>query len=183
MERTGVREVERTTRPGVGFSSPLSLHERTIWLYFRTMSGDEAAELQRRFVAFVRAFGLHQPETTPCGAPIPVSEAHALSVLGDVGPLSQTELAGRLELTKSTVSRLVDQLEARLWARRLVADDDGRRRLVELTSEGHKRAEEIDRLRQERLRRLLDHIPEGDRAGVLGAMDALVEAARATRER
>lgn len=145
------------------------------------MAGELPDDVQRRFVAFVRAFGLHRPEQTPCGAPIPVSEAHALSVLGEQGSLSQTDLAHQLELTKSTVSRLVDQLERRGWARRRAGDDDARRRLIALTTEGEKAAGEIARLRRARLARLLDRIPEGDRAAVLAALDTLVEAARDTR--
>jgi MarR family len=69
--------------------------------------------LQPRLVGFVRAFGLHRPDETPCGAPVPVSEAHAVSVLAEHGPLSQTDLARHLALRKSTVSRLVDQVVGR----------------------------------------------------------------------
>lgn len=139
-------------------------------------SGPDAAELQQRIVAFVRAFGLHRPDETPCGAPVPVSEAHAVAVLADGGPLSQNELAKDLRLTKSTVSRLVDQLERRGWVHRRTDEVDTRRRLVELTSEGAKAAEQIAGLRGERLRRLFDRIPERDRDAVLGALDILLEA-------
>lgn len=145
------------------------------------MSGDRnAAELQRRIAAFVRAFGLHRPDETPCGAPVPVSEAHALAVLAEHGALSQTELGRELQLTKSTVSRLVDQLERRGWAGRRNGEEDGRRRLVELTSEGAKVAEQIGRQRAERMAQLLESIPASDRTAVLAALDTLVEAARAT---
>jgi DNA-binding MarR family transcriptional regulator len=146
------------------------------------MSGDgsEAAELQGRIAAFVRAFGLHRPDETPCGAPVPVSEAHALAVLADRGALSQTDLSRELRLTKSTVSRLVDQLERRGWAGRRNGQDDARRRLVELTSEGTKVAESIERRRADRMAQLLEQIPPGDRATVLAALDTLAEAARAT---
>jgi DNA-binding MarR family transcriptional regulator len=137
-------------------------------------------ELQSRIVEFVRAFGLHRPDETPCGAPVPVSEAHALAVLADRGALVQGELAAYLGLTKSTVSRLIDQLERRGWALRRAGDVDARRRLVELTPEGDKVAGEIAARRAQRMARLLEHIPEAERAAVLAALDALVEAARAT---
>ncbi|MQA97184.1 MAG: MarR family transcriptional regulator, partial [Streptosporangiales bacterium] len=38
------------------------------------MSADPQ-ELQQAVARFVRAFGLHQPDQTPCGQPIPTSEA------------------------------------------------------------------------------------------------------------
>lgn len=146
----------------------------------RTETGipDATEQLHQRMVAFVRAFGLHRPDETPCGAPVPVSEAHALTVLAEHGPLSQSELAGRLALTKSTVSRLVDQLERRGWAERHVGDGDARRRVVVLTTEGAKVGREISRLRRARLDRLLARLPEDDRPAVIRALDALVEAAR-----
>jgi DNA-binding MarR family transcriptional regulator len=135
-------------------------------------------ELQGRIAAFVRAFGLHRPDETPCGAPVPVSEAHALAVLTDGGPLSQRDLSEALGLTKSTVSRLVDQLERRGWARRTAGDGDARQKLVDLTSEGRKAADEIAARRAERMAQVLDRIPEADRPAVLTALDALVEASR-----
>lgn len=137
-----------------------------------------SAEMQQRFVAFVRTFGLHRPEETPCGASVPVSEAHALSVLAEQGGLSQSELTRQLELTKSTVSRLVGQLERQGWAKRHPAASDGRRRLVELTPSGSQLAAEIADRRRHRLGQLLDRIPEDDRASVLEALETLVEAAR-----
>ena len=143
---------------------------------------DEADALQRRMMTFVRAFGLHRPDETPCGAAVPVSEAHALAVLDEHGPVPQNRLARELGLTKSTVSRLVDQLERRGWAQRQVGDGDGRQRLVALTTEGAEAAQTIGGLRRERMRRLLDRVPETDRPGVLAALDALARAARDDEE-
>lgn len=140
---------------------------------------EQSLELQRRIVAFVRAFGLHRPDETPCGAPVPVSEAHALAVLAEQGPLPQRDLGEQLGLRKSTISRLVDQLERRGWAGRRCGGDDARERLVGLTTEGRKAADDIAARRAERMARVLEHIPEGDRPAVLAALDALVEATRA----
>lgn len=140
------------------------------------------AALQSRVVAFVRAFGLHRPEQTPCGATIPVSQAHAISVLATGGTMSQTELGDHLELTKSTVSRLVGQLEQRELVHRRVSDGDARCRLVELTPTGHDTAADIETLRRARLARLLQRIPEDDRTGVLDALETLIEAAHDTND-
>jgi DNA-binding MarR family transcriptional regulator len=144
------------------------------------MSGEagDASELQQRIVAFVRAFGLHRPDETPCGVPVPVSEAHALTVLADHGPIPQSELCRHLGLTKSTVSRLVDQLDRRGWTQRRPGDRDARQRLVELTADGRSTAKAIASRRAERMRELLRRIPEADRTAVLAALDVLVEASR-----
>jgi DNA-binding MarR family transcriptional regulator len=138
----------------------------------------DAAALQRHLVAFVRAFGLHRSDETPCGTPVPVSEAHALSVLADDGPLHQTDLVHHLALGKSTVSRLVDQVVARGWARRTTSADDARRRLVELTPAGRQAASTLAQARATRIARLLQRIPPADRPAVLGALETLTEAAR-----
>jgi DNA-binding MarR family transcriptional regulator len=69
--------------------------------------------LQEQLIALIRAFGLHRPDQTPCGEPVAVAEAHALMELAHGVPLSQNDLAARLQLEKSTVSRLVGILEAR----------------------------------------------------------------------
>lgn len=133
---------------------------------------------ERSFVAFVRSFGLLQPEATPCGARLPVSEAHALSVLAEEGARSQGQLAGSLRLTKSTVSRLVDQLEQRGWIQRLVSDTDARVRIIDLTAAGRTVAADIAGRRRARLGALLERIPASERDAVLAAFTTLLEATR-----
>jgi DNA-binding MarR family transcriptional regulator len=135
-------------------------------------------DLQTRLVAFVRAFGLHRPDETPCGAPVPVSEAHAVAVLAEQGPLTQSDLVHHLALGKSTVSRLVDQLAARGWVERTAGPGDARRRVVALTPAGAAAAATMAAARRARIARLLDRIPEGERPAVLAALATLTEAAR-----
>ena len=151
--------------------------------------GREAAvaadfELQERMVALVRAFGLHRPDETPCGKPVSVAEAHALMELsrGD-GPLVQKELAARLRLQKSTVSRLVGMLEGRGWVGRHRSPTDGRAFEVGLTDAGQATAEEIAEARRDKFARVLEAIPEERRASVLAAMRTLEEAMDEAHER
>ncbi|TDD56483.1 MarR family transcriptional regulator [Nonomuraea terrae] len=133
-------------------------------------------ELQDAVSRFVRAFGLHQPDRTPCGQPVPVSEAHALGELAREGALRQSELAHRLRLEKSSTSRLVTQLINRGWAERTPAPDDGRGVLVRLTPEGANAAQRLAEARAARFAALLDRVPEGERATVLHALQVLTEA-------
>ena len=140
----------------------------------------EAAALQEQMVALIRAFGLHRPEETPCGKPVSVSEAHALMELARAEPLSQSELASRLLLEKSTISRLVGALVARGWAERERAPADVRAVRLALTERGARAAAEICEARRRKFDRVLERIPDDERAGVLDALAVLTEAMRAT---
>ncbi|NAS24494.1 MarR family transcriptional regulator [Herbidospora sp. NEAU-GS84] len=133
-------------------------------------------DLQDAVARFVRAFGLHHPDQTPCGRPVPVSEAHALGELARDGALRQSELSRRLRLEKSTTSRLVTQLINRGWAERGPAPDDGRGVLVQLTAAGTAAAEQLAKARAARFSSILERVPDGERAGVLHALEILTEA-------
>jgi DNA-binding MarR family transcriptional regulator len=146
---------------------------------------DDAVALQAQLTAFVRAFGLHQPDQTPCGQPVPVSEAHALAELDRDGPLTQGELTRRLRLEKSTVSRLVGQLMNRGWVERGKREGDGRLVWLELTGKGRNAAAELATARATRFTTLLEAIPDEHRQAVIQAVTLLAEAAheRPVRDR
>ena len=136
-------------------------------------------DLQDRMVGFIRAFGLHQPESTPCGEPISVSEAHAIGELARDAPLGQLELGRRLGLTKSTVSRLVGQLVDRGWVERGTDPADRRATVLTLTPDGADAADSLAERRRHKFERLLTAIPESRRVEVLQALDVLTEALHA----
>jgi DNA-binding MarR family transcriptional regulator len=139
------------------------------------------AEFQQAFVALVRAFGLHQPESTPCGQPVATSEAHALLELAGVA-LTQNELARRLRLQKSTVSRLVSQLEGKRWLERERDARDGRARRLRLTDAGLDLTRAIDAARTAKFERLVAAIPTEERAAVVDALRVLAHASQADQE-
>jgi DNA-binding MarR family transcriptional regulator len=138
-------------------------------------SGDVAAA-QEALQRFVRNFGLHQPDRTPCGQPLPVSEAYAVAELFRGGPLRQVELGRRLRLEKSTVSRLVTNLAGRGWIRRHAADDDGRGVRIELTDAGTAAARRLAAARQAKFAALLGRVPDDQRAALVAALQMLAEA-------
>ncbi len=136
----------------------------------------EADTAQEALMRFVRNFGLLQPDRTPCGQPLPVSEAHAMVEIAREGRIRQVELARRLRLEKSTVSRLVTNLTGRGWVRRDAADDDGRGVLLVLTDAGAIAAARQAEARRDRLTALLERIPDDQRAAVVRALHILAEA-------
>lgn len=138
----------------------------------------EVAAFQRQIAAFVRAFGLHQPEHTPCGQPIPVSETHALMEPSRDEPLPQHELRARLQLEKSSVSRLVGQLEARGRLTRSRRDGDGQVVWLELTPPVATPRRRFPPPEPTRSPGFWKAVPEDKRATVLDSLSILVEALR-----
>jgi DNA-binding MarR family transcriptional regulator len=135
-------------------------------------------DLQEQMIALIRAFGLHRPDQTPCGQPIAVAEAHALIELARAEPLSQNDLVARLRLEKSTVSRLVHQMEQRGWIARRRSSLDGRMAQIHLTDAGRTLTRDLAEARRAKLARILAAIPEEQRARVLESLTILVEAMR-----
>jgi DNA-binding MarR family transcriptional regulator len=135
-----------------------------------------ATDLAQSMVALVRAFGLHRPEETPCGEAIPVAEAHALTDLAEFGPVSHGRLATCLRLEKSTVSRLVQQLEKRDWIERYGSKRDGRIVLIRLTRKGRRAALRLANARRVKFERLLAAIPKNKRTSVIATLSVLRKA-------
>lgn len=135
--------------------------------------------LEAGVTAFVRAFGLHQGEVTPCGQPLSVSEAHALLALRQQPGVRQGDLAAALELEKSTVSRLVKHLLDRGWVARDPDERDARAVTLHLTPAGAQLAQRVAAARRHKFERLLDALPEAQRPAVLAALHTLVEALHA----
>ena len=133
------------------------------------------------FVSFIHSFGLLRSDTTPCGQPMSISTAHALCELRGGPPLSQRDLAARLGLTTSSVSRLVDQLETKCWAKRFVDPDcnDSRVRLLRLTDLGEEITDQVIEARSNRFAELLEAVPREKQGDVLEALTLLKEAANA----
>ena len=142
----------------------------------------DAYELEHTLAAFVRAFGLHQGEQTPCGVNVSVSEAHALTELARTGGLSQGELVSFLKLEKSSVSRLVQNLDKRGWLERKPHPTDGRAQLLTLTPEGHEKAAQVAKARRAKFDALTQALPDSKREAVLSALSTLVEALNETEK-
>lgn len=132
------------------------------------------------FMQLVQDFGLLANDRTPCGEDLSVTQAHALTMLYRDAPLSQQELAERLRLEKSTVSRMVDDLETKSWVERCICDDDRRQKLIHLTESGRKRADSVSGARLNHFEAILDQIPENERNSVHESLKTLRDAINST---
>jgi DNA-binding MarR family transcriptional regulator len=135
--------------------------------------GNDGTPMGERLAALGRALSLHETDRSVGDGVLAGSEAQALLELRSAGVLTQAELARRISLDKSTVSRLVAGLEARDWVARRPSPDDGRAVLVELRWGGRSVADRLAQAQEEKFRALLARIPEQERAGVLRSLEVL----------
>jgi DNA-binding MarR family transcriptional regulator len=132
--------------------------------------------LQEQLIAFIRAFGLHRPEQTPCGQPVSVAEAHALMELSRGESLIQNVLAQRLKLEKSTVSRLISIMERKGWITRTPSASDRRALELGLTDAGQRVAIHLAEAREAKFAQLLAALPQVQHQMIRESLRLLVEA-------
>lgn len=140
-----------------------------------SLKDNKAETFERNLAAFVRAFGLHQNEQTPCGIHVTVSEAHALVEIRKNQGLSQTDLTNFLKLEKSSVSRLVKGLTQKGWLEKSKHPHDNRAYLLTLTNEGNQKAEAIANARQVKFQAILNKLTETQSKTVINAFEILTE--------
>jgi DNA-binding MarR family transcriptional regulator len=140
---------------------------------------DEQHRLVWLLLEFVRAFGLHRPDLGLPGVPVAFSEALALAELARAAPfaLSQQELADRLQLEKSSVSRLVANLEARGLVSRQRNPANRRWLQVTLTDHGRATAAQLIARFHMHHQRLFAALTASERATLATGLSAVVRAA------
>jgi DNA-binding MarR family transcriptional regulator len=141
----------------------------------RRTTGTSPIAFEQQIVGLIRALGLHRPDQTPCGAPISVGEAQALFELANDPGISQNELATRLHLEKSTVSRLAKMLEQRGWLDRLRDKRDSRLLRLRLTMAGAKAVQRLSTSRRSRFAKVFEAIPAHKRDALLDSLSLLSE--------
>lgn len=111
-----------------------------------------------------------------CCGDVSVAQRVALQLL-NATPMDCSTLAERTGVTKGAVTRLVEGLKKRGWARRKADKRDGRRFVLGLTAAGRKKAKALEELNEATIRRLFDEIPENKRDQVHESLRLLRAAA------
>jgi DNA-binding MarR family transcriptional regulator len=139
-------------------------------LYNTTFTGDD---LRRLLQQVARSSGLLEPRPDTHehgGVRLSVSETFALGELTEAGALSQQELAARLGLEKSTVSRLAAGMEDRGWITR---ERTGRHARLQLTAEGRDVADRVATELREHHGRLVARLTPQEREALAVGLGAL----------
>jgi len=138
----------------------------------------EAERIHELLMDLARATGWLQPDQSSHDESFSVSQAFALHELDTETPLSQQELAERLRLEKSSVSRMAAEMERKgLLVRE--RDPDNRRvyRLV-LTDRGRARHAQMAAVYHKQFLRWVAAMTHVERAALLMGLPALVRVIR-----
>ena len=156
---------------------PLSRKPRSIAMQPPDTAGDD---LRRLVQEFIRSIGLLAGDQTPCGQPLAVSHAHALMVLLEAERegtrLTQRELGDALGIDKSNVTRLCRRMQSTGHLVQNRSAEDGRARLLSLTTVGRRVAKNVERSSHDRFQRLMSALPRKSRASVLASLARLNQA-------
>jgi DNA-binding MarR family transcriptional regulator len=133
----------------------------------------EKTSFDRLLMDVFREMGAHRPEQLLPGWSLSLSEIYALGILMERAPLSQQDLGIALALEKSSVSRLVQQLQQRGWVLREHDARDSRLRLLRLTEEGMRIAEQLQRNMFEAHATLFERLTPNEQAALLEGLTAL----------
>ncbi|MBO0867054.1 MAG: MarR family transcriptional regulator [Micromonosporaceae bacterium] len=139
---------------------------------------EDAEQIHELFMDLIRVTGVLQPEQVLPGHTLTLSQAFALHELDSEVPLSQQDLADRLKLDKSSVSRMAAELERKgLLVRER---DEANRRLYRLRLTGHGRSAHARMATgfHHRFEQLVAAMDRADRTALRNGLAALIRVAR-----
>jgi DNA-binding MarR family transcriptional regulator len=136
---------------------------------------EQARRLHRAVTELVRRYQFRDRNEICCFG-ISVSQCYTLEALARAGTLTMGGLASRMQLSVSTMTRVVDQLVAHGLVQRGVDAEDRRVCCVEPTSKGRQLLERISAELLKGERAILDKLPGEHRESVIFALEGLVRA-------
>ena len=120
-------------------------------------------------------------DTRHCIEGFTFSECHLVTELQIMGQATASELAERLVLEKSTISRLCDSLMKGGYLQVEQDRSDRRRKLLQLSSKGLSGAKRINKFARKQVEAALSFVPGPERSALAGGLDQYARALRYSR--
>jgi DNA-binding MarR family transcriptional regulator len=149
------------------------------------MEREQILQLRNTVQQFIRSFGLLEQTRTPCGFSMSLSQVFALQEI-EKQTLTITGLAEKLQLDRSSVSRLIDALVKGGFVSRETNEHNRREVVLGLTGKG---ANSIRQVRDQSVQfysTILENMSDSEQALFYNSMnrftDSLVKVRRDTNE-
>ncbi|WP_167956203.1 MarR family winged helix-turn-helix transcriptional regulator [Anaerosporobacter faecicola] len=117
-----------------------------------------------------------------CCCEISTTKCFMLVEIGRKPGISVKELAEKLDVDKSVVSRYLEELVKKEYVQRNISNEDRRWVTISLLPEGIKRFEKIEHDMNEKFKQVLDAIPKEQQEHVIASLEYYVEACRKVEE-
>ena len=111
---------------------------------------------------------------------ISMTQLHVMHLLDHHGEMPMSRLAEMLDVSLSNGTGLIDRVEERGFVERIRVPSDRRMVMVRLTPAGRQMLDEIETVREQVLRRVLDKLDSRQLTGVAAALADLRTAVEAT---
>ncbi|PJI10478.1 MULTISPECIES: MarR family winged helix-turn-helix transcriptional regulator [Clostridium] len=122
----------------------------------------------------VRDLGLLEKSDSSCQG-VTISQCHAIVEIGRAKEISLNELAGILELDKSTMSRTINKLVGDSLVLRETHPEDRRYIVIKLTEKGMKVFKTIEENMSTYYKNIFIAIPENKREQILDSLKVLID--------
>lgn len=127
----------------------------------------QASELDDFLAASRGLLGIVARTIAPALVHVTVPQFRLIVLASSLGPIRSSDLAERLAVSTSTLTRNVDRLVAGGWVRRRVNESSRRETLIEVTDQGRVLVHEVMDRRRAELRGVLDGLGDEDRRRVV----------------
>ncbi len=138
----------------------------------------DSHRLHELLMELVRATGMLQPDQLVPGESVSMSQAFALHELDTDTPLSQRDLANRLHLEKSSVSRMAAEMERKGLLVRERDPDNRRFYRLRLTPEGRALHARMAGMFDQQYLRWVSALTRAERDGLSTGLSALIRVVR-----
>ena len=144
------------------------------------MNSKQLRELIRQLE---RKLGILQENQQVCCGCISMAQCHALVEIGRAGNISLNDLAEKLNLDSSTMSRTVNKLVTNNFAQRDIDPADRRYVTISLTDSGTSLFQAIESDRNAHFRKVYETIPTAKQEQVLESLQILIDALKKNQEK
>lgn len=134
-------------------------------------SGD--AGIEEVFAVSRGLLGVVARSLAPALEDVTVPQFRLIVLVTTLGPTRSGDLADRLAVGPSTLTRNVDRLVRGGWVERRPGEDSRREVLVAATARGRALVDEVSERRRAEIAEVVARVPEDERAAVVAAMAAL----------
>jgi len=143
---------------------------------------DQTVRLRDAMAWLSRGFTLFDPRKRYPGFYLSPQQSYVLTIVSEEGPISPGEVAKKLRLEKSHLTKIVNSLIEMGAFEKSTDEHDRRRLLLTLTSKGIKIYKELEEVGIKSYMALMERIPEKERENVIRATQTMLNAMNSLRE-